>query len=51
VALPPGKPLFVYCNPARMHVTTMLPDKYLDMIGVKGGKGASRWACITEGHE
>ena len=33
-----GKPFFVYYNPARMHVTTMLPQKYLDMIGVKGGK-------------
>jgi len=33
-----GKPFFVWYNPARMHVTTMLPDKYLDMIGVKGGK-------------
>jgi len=33
-----GKPFFVYYNPARMHITTMLPDKYLDMIGVKGGK-------------
>jgi arylsulfatase A-like enzyme len=33
-----GKPFFVYYNPARMHVTTMLPDKYLDMLGVKGGK-------------
>jgi arylsulfatase A-like enzyme len=33
-----GKPFFVYYNPARMHVTTMLPDKYLNMLGVKGGK-------------
>ncbi|WP_346837405.1 arylsulfatase [Microbulbifer sp. SAOS-129_SWC] len=33
-----GKPFFVYYNPARMHVTTMLPDKYLDMLGEKGGK-------------
>ena len=33
-----GKPFFVWYNPARMHVTTMLPQKYLDMIGVKGGK-------------
>jgi len=47
VALPPGKPLFVYCNPARMHVTTMLPDKYLDMIGVKGGKGVFRRGKVT----
>jgi arylsulfatase A-like enzyme len=33
-----NKPFFVWYNPARMHVTTMLPQKYLDMIGVKGGK-------------
>jgi arylsulfatase len=33
-----GKPFFCYYNPARMHVTTMLPPKYLDMLGVKGGK-------------
>jgi arylsulfatase len=33
-----GKPFFCYYNPARMHITTMLPPKYLDMLGVKGGK-------------
>ncbi len=33
-----SKPFFVWYNPARMHVTTVLSDKYLDMIGVKGGK-------------
>jgi arylsulfatase A-like enzyme len=33
-----GKPFFVWYNPARMHVTTMLPDKYLNMLGEKGGK-------------
>ena len=33
-----GKPFFVWYNPARMHVTTMLPDKYLAMLGTKGGK-------------
>jgi arylsulfatase A-like enzyme len=33
-----GKPFFVWYNPARMHVTTVLPDKYLDMIGTKGGR-------------
>jgi arylsulfatase A-like enzyme len=33
-----GKPFFVWYNPARMHITTVLPDKYLDMIGTKGGK-------------
>jgi len=33
-----GKPFFVWYNPARMHVTTMLSPKYEDMIGTKGGK-------------
>jgi arylsulfatase A-like enzyme len=33
-----GKPFFCYYNNARMHVTTMLPPKYEDMLGVKGGK-------------
>jgi arylsulfatase len=33
-----GKPFFCYYNPARMHAFTMLPQKYLDMIGAKGGK-------------
>jgi arylsulfatase A-like enzyme len=33
-----GKPFFVWYNPARMHITTVLPDKYLDMMGEKGGK-------------
>jgi arylsulfatase len=33
-----GKPFFVWYNPARMHVTTMLPQKYMDMVGTKGGK-------------
>jgi arylsulfatase len=32
-----GKPFFVWYNPARMHVTTMLPPKYADMLGTKGG--------------
>jgi arylsulfatase A-like enzyme len=32
------KPFFVWYNPARMHVTTVLSDKYNDMIGTKGGK-------------
>lgn len=32
------KPFFVWYNPARMHVTTMLPPKYMDMVGQKGGK-------------
>jgi arylsulfatase A-like enzyme len=33
-----GKPFFVWYNPARMHITTMLSQKYLDMLGEKGGK-------------
>jgi arylsulfatase len=33
-----NKPFFVWYNPARMHVTTMLSDKYLAMLGTKGGK-------------
>ncbi len=33
-----NKPFFVWYNPARMHVTTVLPDKYLAMIGEAGGK-------------
>jgi len=32
------KPFFVWYNPARMHVTTMLSEKYLNMLGEKGGK-------------
>ena len=33
-----NKPFFVWYNPARMHITTVLNDKYADMIGEKGGK-------------
>ena len=33
-----NKPFFVWYNPARMHVTTMLSDKYLAMVGTTGGK-------------
>ena len=33
-----NKPFFVWYNPARMHVTTMLPDKYMAMVGTPGGK-------------
>jgi arylsulfatase len=33
-----GKPFFVWYNPARMHVTTMFSDKYLAMLGTRGGK-------------
>lgn len=32
------KPFFIWYNPARMHVTTMLNDKYLAMLGEEGGK-------------
>jgi arylsulfatase len=33
-----GKPFFVWYNPARMHVTTVLPPKYEAMVGEPGGK-------------
>jgi arylsulfatase A-like enzyme len=33
-----NKPFFVYYNPARMHVVTMLSPKYEAMLGTKGGK-------------
>ena len=33
-----NKPFFVWYNPARMHITTVLPDKYLAMVGTPGGK-------------
>ena len=33
-----NKPFFVWYNPARMHITTMLPAKYQAMIGTVGGK-------------
>ena len=33
-----NKPFFCYYNPARMHVTTVLSDKYQDNLGDKGGK-------------
>jgi len=33
-----NKPFFVWYNPARMHVTTVLSDKYMAMVGTKGGK-------------
>jgi arylsulfatase A-like enzyme len=32
------KPFFVWYNPARMHITTMLSPKYEAMLGVRGGK-------------
>jgi len=33
-----GKPFFVWYNPARMHITTVLPPKYEAMVGEAGGK-------------
>ncbi len=33
-----GKPFFVWYNPARMHIVTMLSPKYEAMLGTKGGK-------------
>src|SRR2546425_12548624 len=32
------KPFFVWYNPARMHITTVLPPKYEAMLGERGGK-------------
>ena len=33
-----NKPFFVWYNPARMHITTVLSDKYMNMVGERGGK-------------
>ena len=33
-----GKPFFCWYNPARMHITTVLSDKYMAMVGEPGGK-------------
>ncbi len=33
-----NKPFFVWYNPARMHITTVLNDKYMSMVGESGGK-------------
>ena len=33
-----NKPFFVWYNPARMHITTVLSDKYWNMVGEPGGK-------------
>ena len=33
-----NKPFFVWYNPARMHITTVLSDKYQAMVGEPGGK-------------
>ena len=37
-----NKPFFVWYNPARMHVTTVLSPKYYDMVGRRAARiGAS----------
>src|SRR5262245_64215963 len=33
-----NKPFFVWYNPARMHITTVLSDKYMAMVGEPGDK-------------
>jgi len=33
-----GRPFFVWYNPARMHITTVLSPKYEAMLGERGGK-------------
>jgi hypothetical protein len=33
-----NKPFFVWYNPARMHVTTVLSDKYMDMVGPRAAR-------------
>lgn len=33
-----NKPFFVWYNPARMHITTVLSEKYMAMVGEPGGK-------------
>ena len=33
-----NKPFFAWYNPARMHITTTLSDKYMAMVGEPGGK-------------
>src|SRR5262245_20004104 len=33
-----NKPFFVWYNPARMHITTVLSDKYMNMVAERGGK-------------
>src|SRR5262249_22408424 len=33
-----NKPFFIWYNPARMHITTVLSPKYLAMLGEEGGK-------------
>ena len=43
-----GKPFFVWYNPARMHVTTVLSDKYLAMVG---NQRRQRLGCQRSRHE
>ena len=43
-----GKPFFVWYNPARMHVVTVLSPKYEAMLGERGGKD---WGVNEAGHE
>ena len=43
-----NKPFFVWYNPARMHVTTMLSPKYEAMLGERGGKD---WGIQRSRHE
>ena len=43
-----NKPFFVWYNPARMHITTVLNDKYMAMIGEPGGKD---WGRQRSRHE
>jgi arylsulfatase A-like enzyme len=33
-----NKPFFAWYNPARMHITTTLSEKYMGMVGTPGGK-------------
>src|SRR5499427_9007094 len=33
-----NKPFFVWYNPARMHITTVLSDKYMSMVATRGDK-------------
>ena len=37
-----NKPFFVWYNPARMHVTTVLSDKYMAMVGRTRRQGLGR---------
>ena len=37
-----NKPFFVWYNPARMHITTVLSDKYMAMVGERRRQGLGR---------